>query len=125
MNELVKNYLSKRFQGPSERYNNTVFKEFCKPSNAFVKFLENYVGFLKVLMGFVKDERCSVSQFMFKIFAVLLVSFLGDSRHNRHELCFTWVVVDIKMLCPVNVPIEALSGNFVFPKTLRPRNTRR
>ena len=124
MNEFVKNHLSERFQGSGEGYNDTVFKEFRETSNAFVKFLENYVGFLKVFVGFVKDERCSVLQFMFKIFAVLLVSFFGDSRHNRYEFHFTWVVVNIKMLCPVNVPIEALIGNLVFSKTLRPRNTR-
>ena len=126
MNQFVVNYLAKRFKGSGKRYNDAVFKEFCEPAYAFVKFLEDYVGFLEILVGFVKNEGCSVLQLMLEILAVLLISLFSDGSHNGYKFRFAWVVVDVKMLCPVDVPIEALSRDFIFTetKTLRPPNTR-
>jgi hypothetical protein len=126
MDEFVKNYLSKRFKGSGERYNDAMLKEFRETTNPLVKFLKNYVGFLEILVGFVKNEWCSVLQLMLEILTVLFISLLSDGSHDGHEFRFAWIVMDVEMLCPVDVPIEALSRDFVFSKakTLRPSNTR-
>ena len=126
MNQFVVNDLSKRFKGSGKGYNDAVLKEFCEPTYSFVKFLEDDVGFLEILVRFVKNEGCSVLQLMLEILAVLLISLFSDGSHNRHKFRFARIVVDVKMLCPVDVPIEALSCDFIFSetKTLRPPNTR-
>ena len=123
MNEFVIDDLSKGFKGPRERYNDTMLKEFSEAANPFMEFLEDDVCLLEILMGFVKDKRCSIPQFVFKVLAVLFVSLLGNSSHNRHQFRFAGVVVYIKMLCPMDVPIETLCSDLIFSKSLRPSNS--
>ena len=124
MDELMENHLTKRRNRTRKRDNDAVFEELSEPTNAFVEFLQDDVRLLKIPMRLVKDERCPVLQLVFKIFAVLFVSFLGDGCHERHEFCFTRIIVDVKVLRAVNVPIEALPSNLVFPEALSPNRSR-
>ena len=69
-------------------------------------------------MRLVQNQGSTALNLMPEILTVFLVRFFRNVSHDRNQSRIFYVVVDIKMLCPVNHPIKLSIRHLIFAEIL-------